>query len=74
MMQVTVRYGMDQQTVSLPMGTRFGDLRNNSELRMNLGYGDNVKFLVNGVEMPPDANVVNGALITVETAANTKAA
>lgn len=73
MMTITVRYGMDQQTIAVPMGTKFGDIRRNNDLRVSLGFGDNVKFLVNGVEMSPDATVANGTLITVETAANTKA-
>lgn len=73
MMQITVRYGLDQTTVQVPQDVKFGDLRTNQNLRMELGYGDNVKFLLNGVEMPNEALIPYGAHITVETAANSKA-
>lgn len=72
-MQVTVRYGLEQETVEVPDGSRFRDLRGNPNLRASLGFGDNVKFLLNGVEMPGDATVPYGAYVTVETAANQKA-
>jgi len=73
MVQVTVRYGLDQHSVSIPLESRFGDLVHNSELRAALGYGDNIKLLVNGVEMPMDAKVPTGSYVTAETAANSKA-
>lgn len=73
MIQVTVRYGLEQETVQLPMNSRFADIRDNMSLRASLGYGDNIKLLVNGVEMPMDAIVPSGCFVTAETAANSKA-
>lgn len=70
---VTVRYGLETTTADLPEGAKFVDIRNNRNLRASLGYGDNVKMIVNGIEMPLDALVPWGATVAVETAANQKA-
>lgn len=72
-MVVTVKYGFDQASATLWPGARFQDLKNDQNVRAALGYGDNVRMLMNGVEMPLDAVVPAGAVVSIETAANTKA-
>lgn len=73
MQKVTVRYGLNtlDKTFTIPVTIR--QLRNDQSIRAVLGYGDNVNLLINGIAMPDDAIVANGAIVTVETAANTKA-
>jgi hypothetical protein len=73
MIQVTVAYGYARQTVQLQPGATFGDLKSNYGLRAEFGYGDNIRMLMNGIEMPLNAQVPQGAYVTIETAANTKA-
>lgn len=70
---VTVKYGLDniQKTYDVPV--TIGQLRADRSVKAGLGYGDNVRFLLNGVELGDDAVVPNGATVVVETKANTKA-
>ena len=42
-------------------------------VRAALGFGDNVKALIDGAAQPMTNGVANGDVITVETAANSKA-
>ena len=70
---VTIRYGMEETRVDLAEDAKFADLKANRNLRASLGYGDNIKMLVQGIEMPNDAIVPWGSVVVVETAANQKA-
>jgi hypothetical protein len=73
MIQVTVAYGFSRTTVALNAGARFADLKANYGLRAELGFGDNIRMLMNGIDMPLESIIPNGAFVTIETAANTKA-
>ncbi len=44
-----------------------------ASVKAELGYGDNVRALVNGVEQAGNALVEDGATLVVETKANSKA-
>lgn len=70
---VTVKYGLDSVTRSYDVPVFVSTLRADTALRAFLGYGDNVRFLMNGVELPDSATIANGSVITVETRCNTKA-
>jgi hypothetical protein len=71
--RITIRYGVDsiQKTFEIPV--TIGQLRRNTEIRAALGYGDNIKLLMNGVEMPDTAIVPNEGVVVIETRANAKA-
>jgi len=69
----TVRYGVDSVTRSRPGPVTVGDILSDRNLKAVLGYGDNVRVLISGVEQPLDAGIPNGASLTIETRANTKA-
>lgn len=71
--QVTIRYGVDSVTRTFDVPVTIRQLRQDANIRATLGYGDSVKFLINGVEMSDDVTVPNGATVSVETACNTKA-
>lgn len=73
MQTVTVRYGIETLTKSFTIPVTIGQLRCNQDIRAALGYGDNVKFLIDGVEQGDDVVVANGGVVVVETRANTKA-
>lgn len=73
MFKCTVVYGADVEPFASDSPIRIGDLRHNEDLKAQLGFTDNVNFMVNGVTLPDDAIVPNDATVTVETAANKKA-
>jgi len=72
-MQVTIRFGSDDVTVNKPEGTTIREIVQDHELRVTLGYSDNVRALVAGVEQPLTAIAPDGGTIVLETKANSKA-
>jgi hypothetical protein len=73
MKSITVKYGVDQITKQVEDGFTFGDLQDNDSIKAALGFGDNTKALVDGIEQGSDTVIPAGATVRVETAANTKA-
>lgn len=74
MKSITIKYGADQHTTTVADGTSVGRVVQNSTTRAMLGYGDNVKALVSGVEQSMDTEVYDGMVVQLETRANSKAA
>lgn len=69
---VTVKYGLERSiTTSVPVGSSIGDVLR--RVRAALGFGDNVKALIDGATQPESNTVAEGDVISVETAANSKA-
>lgn len=68
-----VQFGTDNLPTQKPAGFTFGQLKRDSSLKMMLGFSDNVRALVNGVEMPDEAQVEAGTLVLLETKCNSKA-
>lgn len=69
----TVKYGCesyDKDSISQPT---IGEVRSDSTLKAILGFGDNVRALIHGVEQPDEVRVPEGAVVVLETRANTKA-
>lgn len=73
MHQVKIRFGIDNITKSFQSAPTVGELKENDDIRATLGYGDNVKALVNGVEVGDDVTLGPGQEVVFETAANQKA-
>jgi len=73
MQKVTIRYGVDSINKTFEIPVTIGGIRRNTEIRAALGYGDNIKLLINGIEMPDDAVVPNDGTVVVETRSNSKA-
>ncbi len=73
MKNITVKYGSDVRTVTVPYSTTVGQIIADPTTRVVLGYGDNVKALVGGVEQPGDSVPSDGSTIVLETRANSKA-
>ncbi len=73
MKKVTVVYGSDSRSISVLSGANIGSIVSDSTTKVILGYGDNVKALIGGIEQPFDAVPSDGATITLETVANKKA-
>ena len=73
MFKITVVYGPDLEVMESDTPITIGAVKRNQDLRDQLGYGDNVNLLINGVTMPDEATIPNGSTVTIETAANKKA-
>jgi hypothetical protein len=74
MKSITVKYGVDSINKQVDDDFTFGDLQDHDPIKAALGYGDNVKALVDGIEQDKGTMIPAGASVRLETAANTKAA
>lgn len=72
-MQINVQYGIDSVQRTVASGTTVGQVIADTSLKMVLGYGDNTKVVLNGVEQPATTPVVDGGHYMVEVRANQKA-
>lgn len=72
-MTFKVIYGIESQEKEAITAPTIGQVKRDTVLKAVLGYGDNVRALVHGIEQPDDAQVPDGAEIVLETRANTKA-
>ena len=73
MQTVNIRYGIDTMTKQFTVPVTVGSLKADPSIRAGLGFGDNVKCLINGIEMSDDVIVQSGQTVVFETKANTKA-
>lgn len=73
MTTVTVRFGNDTATRSFSDGITIGQVVNDPGIRAELGYGDSIRSLVNGVEQSNNSPAPNGGTVVLETRANSKA-
>ena len=73
MKTITVKYGVDQITKQVEDNFTFGDLQGSDSFKAGLGFGDNTKALVDGIEQNRDTVIPANATVRIETAANTKA-
>jgi hypothetical protein len=73
MKRITVQYGVDVVTKQVESGFTIGDLQASDSIKATLGYGDNTKALIGGIEQHRQTVIPDGATVRLETAANTKA-
>ena len=73
MKKVTVRFGSEPREVTVGSSATIGQIISDTSTKVILGYGDNVKALVYGVEQTLDTVPADGTVITLETKANSKA-
>ena len=73
MKSITVKYGVDQITKQVEDDFTFGDLQDSDTFKAALGFGDNTKALVEGIEQNKETIIPANATVRIETAANTKA-
>ena len=71
MINVQIRFG-ETISKSYPEGITIGGVLSDRELKAVLGWGDNVRALIQGVEQPNTAVVPDDVTIVVETRANSK--
>ena len=73
MNSVQISFGVESINKNYQTQPTIGQLRADTAIKAVLGYGDNVRFLVDGVEQNDRIQVPVGARVVVETAANQKA-
>lgn len=72
-MTFTVQYGVESYEKDVVNAPTIGQVRADASLKAVLGFGDNVRALIHGVEQPDNAIVPQGATVVLETRANCKA-
>lgn len=75
-MTVTVRYGCESYDKEFTTAPTFGELRTNASLKAILGFSDNSRALLQGVEQPDEVRVPDTqppTVVMLETRANQKA-
>ena len=72
MKRVTVKYSINALSREVPEGTTVGQLVGDTAVKAALGFGDNIKVLLHGVELPNDAVIPPGECLFIETRANQK--
>ncbi len=73
MKNITIKYGSDTRTVTVDDNITIGEMIANPTTKAVLGYGDNVRSLVSGVEQPNGACPGDNTMVVLETRANSKA-
>ena len=75
MIEVTVKYGLSKTaTVDVRDGTTVREILANQNLKMLLGFPENVTAVSDGVTLSPDDEVNDGDVIQLEKQAAAKAA
>lgn len=72
MKSIIVQMGTERASRQFASDATIGDVVNDNNIRAELGYGDNVRALILGVEQEFSTIAPAGATIRVETRANTK--
>lgn len=72
-MNITIQYGTDKMHKYYDGGVNVGQVLSSASVKAELGFGDNVRALVNGVEQNASNPVEDGCVLLVETKANSKA-
>lgn len=73
MKRITVNYSLHSVAFEFPAHFSAGQVIRDPRVKTELGYGDNVTIMMNGVAIGFDTHIDDGDVISVETAANRKA-
>lgn len=73
MKNITVRFGTQQFPKTFDDSATIGDVIGNASVKAVLGYSDNIRPLIGGVEQNTSTVCPDGATVVVETRCNSKA-
>lgn len=73
-MNINIQYGGDSMTKYFDGEVTVGQVIEHPSVRAQLGYGDNVRATVGGIEQPKTAYLSEDDTLVVETRCNSKAA
>lgn len=71
-MRIVIKHGLQTAVRDFDRCPTVDEIKRDSSLRAELGYGDNVRALIGGIEQP-GYTPVSGGTVTIETASNQKA-
>ena len=72
--QVTIKFGVDAVVKSYREPVTLGSIKSDSTVKLELGFGDNVKYVLDGEVLTDDYTPIpSGVLLEVETKCNEKA-
>ncbi len=71
---ITIKYGAEIATKTYDNPPTVSSVLSSPSVKAQLGFGDNIRALVNGVEQSNSAVLTDGVTLNIETKANTKAA
>jgi hypothetical protein len=71
---IKVKYGSEEITKTYDNPPTVSTVLGSASVKAQLGFGDNVRALVNGVEQGNSSVLTDGVTVLIETKANTKAA
>lgn len=75
MINLQIKHGLQTARREYTTSPTVAQIKQDSSLKGELGFGDNVRLLINGAEQPDFGMIPLGVQsVTLETAANTKAA
>lgn len=72
-MTFRVKFGMETADKTCATAPTVGQVKTDPNLKAQLGYGDNIRVLMNGTELNDGTTVQDGSTLVVETRANQKA-
>jgi hypothetical protein len=72
-MSITIKYGIQSVPFNSEVPVTLGQIQDNATLKAILGYGDNTRGLVYGVEQTRETFIPDGSTLVLETKANCKA-
>ena len=65
MKNITVKYGVDSINKQVEDDFTFGDLQESDVFKAGLGFGDNTKALVEGIEQKRETVIPAGAMARI---------
>jgi len=71
--KVKISYGPESYERCYPQNSTFQAILDDVNLKAVAGWGDRLRMMVSGVEMPASTTLSDGMSIVVETACNEKA-
>lgn len=72
-MNATIKYNSSSITKQFDNAPTFAEVAADTAIKAALGFGDNVKAMVGGIEQPMCNQIPENALVTFENRANAKA-
>lgn len=72
-MYITIKYGIESVSRHYDSAPTVSSVLSSASVKAELGFGDNVRALVNGVEQTGASVLTDGVTLTIETRANQKA-
>lgn len=71
-MKFKVKFGVDTHEFERPVAPTIAEVMKDTSIKLIVGFGDNMRPLIDDVEQPTSIEVPDGAVLELETKANEK--